>query len=152
MTTLKHPILEFRDDYAFLSNFYPAPFEWKGIQWRTSEHAYQASKSFDLEEAQRIAALATPAKAKQAGKRIKNFRSNWNEVRIKVMEEVVCAKFQQNLDLLTQLLDTYPAHLEEGNWWNDTFWGVSPVGSGKGQNELGKVLMRLRDECVHRTV
>ena len=31
----------------------------------------------------------------------------------------------------------------EGNNWNDTFWGVC---RGKGRNELGKVLMKVRSE------
>jgi len=39
--------------------------------------------------------------------------------------------------------------LQEGNWWGDTFWGVSLRPSGKlslvgGQNKLGVLLMEIR--------
>jgi predicted NAD-dependent protein-ADP-ribosyltransferase YbiA (DUF1768 family) len=33
--------------------------------------------------------------------------------------------------------------LVEGNWWNDTFWGVC---NGVGENNLGKLLMKIRAE------
>ncbi len=36
-----------------------------------------------------------------------------------------------------------PEELVEGNWWNDTFWGVC---NGEGQNNLGKILMKIRKE------
>lgn len=35
--------------------------------------------------------------------------------------------------------------LIEGNTWGDTFWGVC---RGKGENNLGKILMRLRSELA----
>lgn len=34
-------------------------------------------------------------------------------------------------------------HLEEGNTWGDTIWGTV---DGVGENRLGKILMRVRDE------
>ncbi len=35
--------------------------------------------------------------------------------------------------------------LQEGNRWGDTFWGVD-LRTGKGENKLGKILMRVRKE------
>ena len=35
--------------------------------------------------------------------------------------------------------------LEEGNTWHDTFWGVDAK-TGEGQNHLGKILMKIREE------
>ena len=55
----------------------------------------------------------------------------------------VSGKFAQNPDLLQKLLDTGDAHLEETNTWKDTFWGVC---KGEGQNNLGKILMSVREE------
>lgn len=46
------------------------------------------------------------------------------------------------------LLKTGDEELVEGNTWGDTFWGVC---KGKGRNELGKILMKVREEfrkCV----
>ncbi len=33
--------------------------------------------------------------------------------------------------------------LIEGNTWRDTFWGIY---EGKGENNLGKLLMKIREE------
>lgn len=45
--------------------------------------------------------------------------------------------------LRSQLLSTGTAELVEGNWWNDRYWGVC---NGRGENHLGKILMRIREE------
>ena len=58
------------------------------------------------------------------------------------MDEVLYLKFRQHSDLRTLLLGTYPAELvyvESG----DPFWGD---GAGVGMNELGKSLMRVREQ------
>jgi predicted NAD-dependent protein-ADP-ribosyltransferase YbiA (DUF1768 family) len=57
------------------------------------------------------------------------------------MDDVLYLKFSQHGDLRTLLLETYPAELvyvESG----DHFWGD---GGGRGMNELGKSLMRVRE-------
>ncbi len=55
------------------------------------------------------------------------------------------AKFTQNPDLLSKLLATGDAELIEGNTWGDRVWGVD-LYRGAGENHLGKILMRIRDE------
>jgi len=133
-------ITSFSGPNSFLSNFHPAKVTFEGIEFPTSEHAFQAVKTLDTEERKRIAALSTPGKAKAAGKRVK-LRDNWNGIRVSVMRAIVDAKFRQNPVLARELLDTGDAELIEGNTWNDTFWGVC---RGKGQNWLGKILMEVR--------
>ena len=83
----------------------------------------------------------TPALAKRYGKAV-SMRPNWDEIKVRVMCEIVEAKFTQNPNLTNMLLATEDAILIEGNTWGDTFWGVC---DGKGENNLGKVLMRVRD-------
>lgn len=140
-------IQEFTGEYRFLSNFYLAPVEWNGTVWPSSEHAYQAAKTLDLATQELIRNLPTPAAAKKAGKLVK-MRSDWDDVKVLCMLEILRSKFTLNADLRAQLLATGDAHLEEGNWWKDVFWGVCPVGSGRGLNMLGKLLMEVRAECA----
>lgn len=169
-------IREFRGRYLFLSNFYPwegqrqvaelAWVEFEGIRYPSSEHAYQAAKygpssqyveGFGDRMKQRIADLTRmdldrkrnpAAQAKAAGRQIVSpwDRYEWNERKDAVMLDVVRAKFRQNPHLARALLATGSAYLEEGNWWGDRYWGVSPVGSGDGLNRLGQTLMVVRGE------
>ena len=92
-----------------------------------------------------MAEVSSPAEAKRLGKRIE-LRSDWLEVRDQIMYQVVLEKFKQNPDLKAMLLATGDAHLEEGNTWKDRYWGVCPPRSGNGENKLGQILMRVREE------
>lgn len=126
----------------FLSNFWPCRVYYKGIIFPSSEHAYQAMKVIDPTIRQRIADLSTPAKAKFAGRELK-CRNDWHFVKDQVMLEVVRIKFFDNTDLGQRLIDTDTLYLEETNTWGDTYWGVC---KGVGQNKLGHILMKVRDE------
>ena len=83
-----------------------------------------------------------PSKAKQLGRKVK-LRKDWEEVKTNIMYDICLAKFTQNQDLKEKLLKTGNAILIEGNWWNDTYWGVC---NGIGENNLGKILMKIREE------
>lgn len=135
-------IAEFQGEYRFLSNFWPAEVHFEGIVYPSSEHAYQAAKSLDPVDRKRIAALPTPSAAKKAGAALK-LRPNWDSEKFKVMEAVVRDKFTRHADLRAKLLATGDAELIEGNTWGDRTWGVY---EGKGENRLGKILMKIRVE------
>lgn len=132
----------FRDEFFFLSNFFPATVDYEGITYPTSEHAYQAAKTLDVSERKRIAALKSPSQAKTEGRKLK-LRDDWERVKFDVMEQVVRIKFATNDDLKRKLLDTSDRHLEEGNDWGDKLWGTV---NGEGENRLGKILMKVRAE------
>lgn len=141
-------ITSFSGEYRFLSNFWPCTVTLDGEQYPSVEHAYQAAKIPCAWEAapqarRAIADLPTPGQAKQAGKRI-SIREGWESHRIFVMRELLQQKFSTD-PLRSQLIATYPFHLEEGNTWGDTFWGVC---KGRGQNVLGRMLMEIRDELI----
>lgn len=139
------PVIEtFFGDYRFLSNFYPAEFVWEGICWPTSEHAYQAAKTHVRVEKLAILQL-TASQAKGAGRNV-TLRPDWEQVKVDVMLEIVYHKFNQNPELKARLIATGDAVLEEGNTWGDRVWGICPPGSGNGRNELGKILMDLREQ------
>src|SRR5262249_26218885 len=129
-------------EYRFLSNFYPAEVHFEGIAYPTSEHAYQAAKSLDPADRKRIASLPTPAEAKTAGRAL-TYRTDWETAKFEVMEIVVRDKFTGKPQLREKLLATGDAELIEGNTWNDQIWGVY---QGKGENRLGKTLMKIRAE------
>lgn len=133
-------ITKFKDEHRFLSSFFPAPITYKSEVWPTAEHAYQAEKFNDPVVRKAIREAATPGKAKRMGKAIP-MRADWDEVKVQAMMSILLCKFMQHPDLLEKLKATGEQELVEGNDWHDTFWGVC---QGKGQNNLGKILMRLR--------
>jgi ribA/ribD-fused uncharacterized protein len=138
-------IASFKGKYRFLSNFYDAPTWYEGVLYPTSEHAFQAAKTLDPEERERIRKLETPGKAKRAGRALK-LRDDWEDVKLRVMYEVCLAKFLRE-PLRSKLLDTGDAELIEGNYWHDTFWGACVCEDcPEGRNELGKTLMVVRKD------
>ena len=137
-------ITKFRNDYFFLSNFYPCSVTYKGITYSTSEAAYQAQKTFDESERIRISKLSDPHDAKEEGQKIK-CRTDWDDVKLEEMYNICKIKFTQNPNLGKLLIETQNEEIIEGNDWDDTFWGVF---NGEGQNNLGKILMQIRKELI----
>lgn len=134
-------ITDFSKENEFLSNFYSCTIIYEDITYHTTEAAYQAAKTFDVLDKKGIAVAATPGLAKKLGRRLK-MRTDWDEVKISVMEQCLRLKFAQP-ELKKKLLDTGEEYLVEGNHWGDIFWGVC---KGKGENNLGILLMKLREE------
>jgi hypothetical protein len=132
----------FEGEYRFLSNFYFSPLKFGGIIYPTVEHAFQAMKTKNNNERMKISLLKTPGEAKRAGRKVK-LREDWEQIKLEAMEYLVRLKFKNYIDLKDRLLATEDAELIEGNWWNDTFWGVC---KGRGKNNLGKILMKIRSE------
>lgn len=134
-------ILEFQGDYRFLSNFHPARVALDGVMYPSVEHAYQAAKTLDHGE-RLLFCAGSPGEAKRNGRKV-TMREDWDEVKLGVMRDLVRQKFVLSGPLGDKLLDTGDAHIEEGNHWGDTFWGVC---RGRGQNHLGKIIMSVREE------
>lgn len=136
-------INQFRGEYFFLSNFFESPIIYKGISYKNNEAAFQAQKVNSPGEQSEFSHL-TPADAKRKGRRVKLRKDvDWDAVKTTYMYEIVKAKFMQNAELRIKLLETGNEHLEEGNTWGDRIWGTV---NGVGQNRLGKILMRVREE------
>lgn len=141
----KHFITSFSGSYVFLSNFYPHAIEYEEIRYPTSEHAFQAAKTLGVWQRKTIAALPTPGQAKRMGRQIE-LRPMWDSVKIQVMEEILHLKFE-DAELRQMLMDTHPKCLVEGNTWGDLFWGFDTT-AGRGSNNLGILLMRIRQEFL----
>ena len=132
-------INEFRGKYYFLSNFYEHKVKYNGLIFLNNESAFQAQKTIDLGTRESFCRLS-PSQAKSKGRRV-HLRSNWEQVKDNIMYEIVFNKFASDSAMTQKLLDTGDEILEEGNNWNDTYWGVC---RGRGQNKLGKILMAVR--------
>ena len=141
-------INKFEGQYEFLSNFFPSVIEYGGIQYPTVEHAFQAAKSLSEEEQAAISIAKTPGIAKRLGRKVV-LRPDWEEVKIEVMRQCLAKKFEHP-DLCAKLLATGDEELIEGNHWHDNFWGSCSCEKcgGNGQNQLGKLLMKIRNEYM----
>ena len=84
-----------------------------------------------------------PKESKRMSKKVK-VRDDWDTVKEGIIEGLVRQKFQDP-SLREMLMSTGTEGLEEGNRWGDEFWGVS-FRTGKGDNRLGKILMKIREE------
>ncbi|KAJ3557064.1 hypothetical protein NM688_g1679 [Phlebia brevispora] len=140
------PIQFYNSDepYYEFTNFAPVSVRYDGQRYPTAEHLFQAHKFLDVQPhlAERIRKLPTARAALEEASRLQRLqRQDWFEVNIGVMDIVLEAKFRQHRGLYRRLLDTGNRELIEASPV-DSFWGVGA--DGKGRNELGKALMRLR--------
>jgi predicted NAD-dependent protein-ADP-ribosyltransferase YbiA (DUF1768 family) len=130
---MNESILGFFPPYRWASNFdehpdqiiYLSGYAGQKIACKNIEAAYQASKTFNIEERLKVVNATdkhgniTPGAAKAAGRKV-TLRLDWEAVKIDVMLELLTQKFTipYYRDLL---LATGDAYLEETNTWNDTF-------------------------------
>lgn len=142
------------DKTRFLSNFYPYKNTqgdkypekvlvfFEGIEFDCTENAYQAAKTLDVNLRLEISKM-TPFQSKKywIGKE-EQIRQDWDEVKFSILRDLNFQKYNNSKELRQMLLDTGDAILEEGNTWGDTYWGIC---NGIGENNLGKILMEIRD-------
>lgn len=135
-------------EHAFLSNFAIVEVEYKGKLYSSVEHAFQSAKCKDPEWKLKCQDdKITPGKIKSLAKLVKAV-DGWQQLKLGVMKELVKKKFEQE-PFKQQLIDTGHIHIQEGNHWYDSFWGVR-TDNGKGQNHLGRIIMDIRDELLFR--
>lgn len=140
-------IVSFKGYYYFLSNFYPSTVEFEGLRFGSVEAAFQAAKTLDLEERKQFVGVQ-PQVAKHLGRRNVVLRPDWEDVKVDIMRQLVLQKFSRHPDLKAKLLATGNAQLVEGNNWHDNIWGncgCAKCSKIEGQNNLGKILMEVRD-------
>lgn len=137
----------FDGQFFFLSNFYYSDVTLDGVEYPTIEHAFQAAKTLDPEERQKVLESGSPGAAKRLGREVK-MRGDWDSIKFGIMEDLIRQKFTRYTDLRQLLLDTGDAEIVEGNTWGDRLWGMTLDKNGQyaGQNYLGKLLMKVRAE------
>lgn len=137
----------YEQEFYVLSNFAAFQLEWCGLDFPTSEHAYQwmkfiGSPNDGIKALIRFAPSAHDA-FKIAEQHKGHVREDWSEKRVGVMRDILRAKVQQHEYVRRKLLETGDRELVEDSW-RDAFWGWGT--SMCGQNMLGKLWMEIRAE------
>ncbi len=137
-------IFFYESTYYLFSNFSAHAIEYNGVLYKTSEHAYQATKFDDKKLRNEIILSRSPLEAKNTAYKYKDFiKKDWHDVKVKIMYEIVKTKVLQHKEVKDVLMNTKNDEIIE-NSPIDYFWGC---GKDKtGQNQLGKILMKIRDE------
>ncbi|PSU45064.1 GTP cyclohydrolase II [Photobacterium frigidiphilum] len=131
------------DNHGFLSNFALSPITLSDVVWPSSEHYYQAQKFTDLSIQNKILNAETPDDAFKISRDFADqVKDDWMEVRGAVMRFIVFEKFRQNT-YFTHLLVSTGDHFIKEHSHKDDYWGDG--GDGSGRNELGKILMDVRE-------
>ena len=134
-------IKSFKGQNYFLSNFYPCAIEYEGQTFPSLECAYQAAKTPNRDVRYYFTIMDNSMEARMWGNKIA-MRPDWDRVKYSIMYELLKIKFN-NPKLRALLLATEDAQLEESNMHGDKYWGTV---NGHGENNLGKLLMQIREE------
>lgn len=144
---------------TIFSNFANTPYvSFDGINFCCSEQEfmYRKAKLFEDENiAEQILKSKDPKHIKKLGRKVKNYNDQiWNDIRYDVMYNACRSKFLQNKDAQKELLSYPGKEFVEASPY-DTIWGIgigeydyraSDSNLWKGQNLLGKILTRIRNE------
>jgi predicted NAD-dependent protein-ADP-ribosyltransferase YbiA (DUF1768 family) len=117
---------------------YENPMEYKGVIYPSAANAYQGTKTGGAD----LHASITPRGSITVG-REETRQSKWPEIKEKVMYEINLAKYKNDAALKQRLLDTGDVYLEPELEAGEKYWGVT---NGQGENRLGKILMKIREE------
>lgn len=134
-----------REFYVF-DNFASFQIDWRGRRWMTSEHAYQAAHFFETAP-ELVEEIFQARSAHDAYKIAKAHAdkapTNWDKVKVGIMEDILRHKLEQNNYVKEKLRLSGDMEIIEDST-KDSFWGWGP--NRDGRNELGRIWMRLREE------
>lgn len=136
----------FLDGWYVFDNFAPFQTEWRGKLYPTSEHAYQAAHFIETNQdlAEQVRACRSPRDASDFANNNKSQDDPlWKEKRLSFMGEIVRSKLEQHLFIRKMLIESGDKDIVEMND-EDEFWGWGK--NHDGQNNLGKIWMKLRSE------
>ncbi|KAL3103828.1 hypothetical protein niasHT_020857 [Heterodera trifolii] len=123
----------------------------------SSEQGYFALRAVEFGDRQQfeyVLNLASARDVKNRGKRVRGYNyGHWQTVKRELMQRVVYEKFRQNQPLCEALLRTGFVRLVEAS--TDRYWAaglritdeaIHSSNNWPGRNELGWLLMRVRDQ------
>ena len=147
------------EEHGCFSNWYHAEFDYAGKHFTSAEqfmmyHKVMMFRQYDLGE--RILQSDSPSEMKKLGRTyFPEFNADvWDKASYTIVKRGVRAKFEQNPDILKELLDTGENLLAECSP-KDTKWGIGIAiddpdcghpSQWNGKNYLGRILMEVRDE------
>lgn len=142
------------------SQWYMSSFIIDHIIYYTAEQYMMAQKALmfgDMVNYNNIINTKSPKLAKEFGRKVQNFNAKkWTNVCKDIVYEGNYAKFNQNVLIKSQLLDTAPKILVEASPY-DKIWGIGlsaddiRVNDQKqwlGTNWLGEILTKLRNDFL----
>lgn len=137
------PINFIETKFNDLSPFSAHEVEIDGVMYKTAEHAYQALRVVS-EARQKIIDARSPMDAWREGQKCKE-RGEVIEGhdKIALMEKIFRAKLAQHKDVEAVLRETVGRELLKV-YDTDYYWGTGRDGSG--ENQMGKIWMKLRKE------
>lgn len=132
------------------------PLVHDGISYSTVENFYQAMKidpvRNDCQQRRIELAAMNCYKSKIAFRTNTNIfytREDWTaEEKLRVMEYALNFKFSPGTSWHQKLIETGDEEIIEFNDWGDIFWGFD-VHLNRGQNHLGKLLMKIRARYIN---
>lgn len=132
-------------EFYVFNNFSAHAIEFRGKLYPTCEHAYQATKCTDPQGQEAIRNARSPLQAKVlANETYRAARDpDWGDKKVAVAEEILRAKLAQHPEAQESLRKSAHEEIIEDSP-TDYFWGEGA--DGTGQNVLGKIWMKLRDE------
>ena len=150
------------EENGYLSNWYLSEFTVEGITFSSMEQYMMYKKAMlfqDRETAGKILQTDDVAEIKALGRGVRNFDDQiWIKSREEIVYKGVLEKFRQNPELSAQLKETGEDVIAECAV-KDRIWGIGLsmkdedrfcMDRWKGQNLLGKILMRVREEIEYR--
>lgn len=140
----------YEQEFYVLSNFSAFRVGWEGLDFDTSEHAYQWAKFH--ETAPGIQGHIFHARSAHDAFKLVELhahlvRPDWDSVKVEVMRAILWCKLQQHEYVRRKLLQTGERVLVEDSW-RDAYWGAGA--DWDGLNMLGKLWMEIRQELRDR--
>lgn len=141
----KEPINFIENAFMYLSPFSAHEIEVDGVTYKTVEHAYHALRIKPGVEREQV---KNQPSAKDAWREGQKYKSNPELLvdgydKYALMEKLSRAKLEQHSDIKEILLESGDRELLKV-YDTDYYWGTGIDGSG--ENQLGKIWMKLRSE------
>ena len=143
---------------GYLSTWYRSDVTYAGRKYHSAEQymMFQIALVFgDLQTADKIMASDSLPEIKRLGRTVARYNDLlWKSIRVQIMRRGIRAKFQQNPELLYNLLNTGSSLIAECAP-RDLVWGIgidiedsrsAEPKEWKGRNLLGRTLMRVRED------
>ena len=135
-------------EYFCLDNFSAFKVTFEGHTYSSVEEAYQALGFVDTapEIAKEITSSSSPYDAMRIShENLDKRRSDWDMIKVDLMEKLLRAKLSQHHYVKQKLLTTKNYLLLEDSP-TDSFWGCGLMHDG--ENMIGKLWMKIRDEIL----